>query len=65
MLGCDEQTLLKKSIWEITHPEDLSRDAGLLKEVLDGSRTSYKIDKRYLACGNRTVWGHLTVSGSG
>ena len=63
MLGCDEQTLLKKSIWEITHPEDLSRDAGLFKEVLDGSRTSYKIDKRYLACGNRTVWGHLTVSG--
>jgi PAS domain S-box-containing protein len=63
MLGYDEQTLLKKRLWEITHPEDLGRNSELFNEVLDGSRTSYKIDKRYLAGGNRTVWGHLTVSG--
>jgi PAS domain S-box-containing protein len=39
---------------DITHPEDIDRDADVMRELLDGTIPSAQIEKRY-----RHVWGHL------
>jgi diguanylate cyclase (GGDEF)-like protein/PAS domain S-box-containing protein len=47
---------------DITHPDDIDRDADVMRELLDGRIPSAQVEKRY-----RHVWGHylwvlLTVS---
>jgi two-component system cell cycle sensor histidine kinase/response regulator CckA len=61
MLGYDKQELAELRFPEITHPDDLAEDARLNAEMLDGSRSFYDREKRYLCKDGREVWVHLTV----
>lgn len=58
--GYDE--LLKLSFQDITHPDDLDLDVGLVGKVLSGDLASYELEKRYIAKGGKIVWSKLTVS---
>jgi diguanylate cyclase len=47
---------------EITHPDDIAADRELFRELLEGSRSEYRINKRYRRKDGRIVRGQLTVS---
>lgn len=62
-IGYDERSLLKKSISDLTHPDDFDANAELFLEVVDGKRTSYNMEKRYVKADGNILWGHLNVTG--
>jgi PAS domain S-box-containing protein len=62
MLGHDENELTLLTLQNITHPEDLERDLDLVKDLLDGTRDDYRIEKRYKHKKGHYLWALLTVS---
>mgnify|MGYP003115038591 FL=1 len=62
IVGYPREELLKISFQDITHPDDLNLDVGLLNEVLEGKRDTYRIEKRYYHKSGRIVWVTLSVS---
>lgn len=62
MLGYSESELLALSFQDITHPDDLATDMGLVHQVLSGERASYHMEKRYLHRDGQVVHALLTVS---
>jgi PAS domain S-box-containing protein len=48
MPGYGESELLGRTVMEITHPDDLAREAALREPVLRGERDSIEVEKRYL-----------------
>lgn len=63
MLGYSESELLRKSLADLTHPDDLADDLAQLRKIFSGEITSYEIEKRYRHKSGRMVWGLLTRSG--
>ncbi|MEA2817382.1 MAG: hypothetical protein QOI93_5098, partial [Rhodospirillaceae bacterium] len=61
MLGYDKQELTELGFPDLTHPDDLADDVRLNEEMLDGRRTSYEREKRYLCKDGGEIWVHLTV----
>ena len=61
-LGYTEKELLRLTVQDITHHEDLKRDLKLLKKVLDGKIATYNIEKRYYHKKGHIVYAMLTVS---
>ena len=45
-----------------THPEDRDLDLSLFAELLEGKRTHYQMEKRYVRPDGDIVWVHMTVS---
>ncbi|MHB1263370.1 MAG: hybrid sensor histidine kinase/response regulator [Gemmatimonadaceae bacterium] len=62
ILGYEPGSLDGTSSEQVTHPDDLTIDAALLKKVLLGRRESYELEKRYRRLDGTTVWGRLNVS---
>ncbi len=62
ILGRTPDELLSLSFQDITHPEDLAADMALLHETLEGKRSHYHLEKRYLKKNGQQVWCLLTVS---
>jgi PAS domain S-box-containing protein len=61
-LGYTHEELTGKSFVEITHPEDVDRDAALSAQTFRGEIASYQIEKRYLRKNGDIVWGLLTAT---
>ncbi|MBI5918105.1 MAG: PAS domain S-box protein [Nitrosomonadales bacterium] len=59
--GYTATELLAINFQTITHPDDLHTDLHLLHEVLDGRRTNYRMDKRYIRKDGTIVWVQLDV----
>mgnify|MGYP000480573685 CR=1 FL=1 len=62
MLGYNKEELYKLTFQDITHPEDLSLDLELLRELKKGKRENYQMEKRYFDKSNNLVWALLSVS---
>ncbi len=62
LLGYDEDELLQYSFKELTHPDDVESDLASIRQFIDGSRDSYRTEKRYIAKGGDIVWILLSVS---
>lgn len=62
LLGYSATELLTMRFQQLTHPMDLSRDQELLHEVLQGSRQSYTLEKRYLHKHGQIIWARLSVA---
>jgi PAS domain S-box-containing protein len=62
MLGFTEEELRSKMFTEFTHPDDIEADWKLYKEVVDGKRDRYGIEKRYIKKDGQVMWGQLIVS---
>ena len=60
--GYKEAELLEKTFQDLTHPDDLDKDLGYLKEMLAGSIRTYQMEKRYYRKNGSLVWIHLSVS---
>ena len=60
--GRTRDEMLASTFQEITHPDDLDADLTNIREVLDGSITTYSMEKRYIRKDGSFVWVNLTVS---
>ncbi|WP_276134845.1 PAS domain S-box protein [Polluticoccus soli] len=60
--GYSKEELLQKTFQEITHPDDLELDLGLLKQMLNKEIEVYNLEKRYISKSKKIVWVLLTVS---
>ncbi|PJZ75716.1 PAS domain S-box protein [Leptospira neocaledonica] len=62
LLGYDWEELSKLTFKDITYQEDLGKDLQLLAETLDGKRSGYHLEKRYIKKDGEIVWVHLSVA---
>ncbi len=62
IVGYGEEELLQKTFQDITHPDDLEADLGLMRCLLDGEVQTHEMEKRYLHKEGREVWILLNVS---
>ncbi len=62
ILGYTAEELFAKTFQDITHPEDLTNDLALLRQLVAGERSFYQMEKRYIHRDGRVVWGRLTVT---
>jgi two-component system, NarL family, sensor histidine kinase UhpB len=62
LLGWPVDELISKSVWEITHPDDLAVELAQFRQLDDGRVDSYSLDKRDLRKDGSIVWIRLTRS---
>ncbi|MDP5240796.1 EAL domain-containing protein [Uliginosibacterium sp. 31-16] len=62
IVGYSYEELLKLSFQDITYPDDLDLDVGLVGNVLSGDLSSYELEKRYITKSGKVVWVKLTVA---
>jgi len=62
LLGYSEEALLRMDFQRITHPDDLDTDLGMMQELLDKKRDSFRKEKRYFHRDGHIVWCLLSVS---
>lgn len=62
IVGYSESELYSKTFQDITHPDDLDEDLEFVRQMLDGSRQSYHLEKRYIHKEGHVVNVLLSVS---
>ena len=62
MLGYSLEELLNQVFTVFTLPEDAARCKVLFRELVQGKRDSYQIEKKYICKDGRSAWGRFTVS---
>lgn len=62
IVGYSAEELLGKTFQAITHPDDLATDLEHVRELLEGKRRYYQMEKRYIHRKGHIVWIHLTAS---
>ena len=62
MLGYSSEELRTMAFTEFTHPDDAAADWELFKELQEGKRDSYQMEKRYRRKDQSIFWGKLTAS---
>lgn len=62
MLGYSREELTTKTFQDITYPEDLQKDLGLLNQLIKGEIPNYRLKKRYIKKNGDTIWITLSVS---
>ncbi len=60
--GYTPAQLRKRTLTEITHPEDTQSDANAAAELLAGTASSYAAERRFIRANGGMAWVHLTVS---
>ena len=62
IVGYSPEELLKINFQDITHPDDLDADLGMVNKALAGEVQSYEKEKRYITKPGETIWIKLTVA---
>lgn len=62
LLGRTSKELLGESIVTVTHPDDQAVDRDARRAMLDGTLSSFVVDKRYLRLDGSAVWATLHVA---
>jgi PAS domain S-box-containing protein len=62
IVGYSEPELCMRTFKDITHPDDLGRDLGNMRDMLDGKIQTHSMEKRYLRKDGSIVWVDVTVS---
>ena len=62
IVGYSGEELLATTFQAITHPDDLGADMAYVREMLEGSRTHFTMEKRYLHKDGHVVWVLLAAS---
>jgi PAS domain S-box-containing protein len=62
MLGYSEAEMLSRTVYDVTHPDDLEFDVQQRKRALAGEIETYQWEKRYFHKTGRIVWAHLSCS---
>ncbi|MEK6743092.1 MAG: PAS domain S-box protein [Nitrospirota bacterium] len=62
MLGSGKEELLGRHFSSYSHPDDRAADGNLFRELLEGTRDSYRLAKRDLRTDGRAIWVLLSVT---
>jgi len=62
MLGYSEHEFSTLTLARITDPGDLAKHLELARQVFDGERASYEIEKRYIKKDGEHIWANLTAT---
>ncbi|WP_164483699.1 PAS domain S-box protein [Polaromonas sp. SP1] len=62
MLGYSEAEMLARSIYDLTHPDDIDWDLEQRRRALAGEIESFQVEKRYIHKLGHTVWGYMSCS---
>ena len=62
LLGYSLEELAEKTIYDITHPDDIELTQDVAERIYDRDETSVSVEKRYLRKDGEIVWGRLSVS---
>lgn len=62
MLGYQEEELRRMRCSEFTHPEDERMEVALFRELREGRRFAYQVDKRFRHKNNEWVWARVSIS---
>ncbi len=62
ILGRTKAELLAATWQQLTHPDDLAKDAALVQELLESHSEGYRLEKRYLRPDGAVVHGDLSVA---
>lgn len=62
LLGYSKEELCSMHYSEFTYPEDLALSGKYFKEINEGKRDKYQIEKRYIRKDGNLVWCRVTVS---
>ncbi len=62
LLGYTEDELKTQTFRDLTHPNDLAYNDHLFRELLDGKRDHYIMEKRYVHRYGHNVWVRMNVS---
>ena len=62
MFGYPLEELKQRTVFQMTHPEDLEKCLSLLDRLVCGDYESYTLNKRYFHKSGAIVWTHLTAS---
>ncbi len=60
--GYSKDELLRMTIQDITHPDDLNADLVQIERLMKGEIESYTMEKRYFHRDGRVVWMDLTAA---
>lgn len=61
LVGYTEVELLNMTFQDITHPQDVDADVGMLKKLIAGEIKGYTMPKRYITKTGKVIWIKLTV----
>lgn len=62
MLGYSPEEFTSLKVDDITHPDDLSIELALHKEIFEGKRKSAHLEKRWIRKDGSIFWARLTIS---
>jgi diguanylate cyclase (GGDEF)-like protein/PAS domain S-box-containing protein len=62
MLGYSAEELGKLTFLDITHPDDVSNNATLFRQILAGTADKYHFEKRYRRKDGEYLWVYVSVS---
>ena len=62
IVGYSKDEMMQITFQDITHPDDLESDLNYVKQMLDGERQTYSMEKRYIRKDHTFIWINLTVS---
>ncbi len=62
LLGYTRQEMNALMFNDFTHPDDVTLDMGLYRQLIAGQRTSYAVEKRFIRRDQHIIWGRLTAS---
>ncbi|MDD2904897.1 MAG: PAS domain S-box protein, partial [Sulfurimonas sp.] len=61
LIGYTKEELLSLTFQDITHPDDLQKDMAYVKQLIDGKRETYGMEKRYIHKNGNIIWIYLSV----
>jgi PAS domain S-box-containing protein len=62
MLGYTREELVKFSIYDITHPDDVPKTLSQVKQAIDGSISVYALQKQYIRKDGSCFWVSVSAS---
>jgi PAS domain S-box-containing protein len=62
MLGYSAEEISQLKYEELTYPDDREANLAMFKELVEGTRESYRMEKRYLCKNGSVLWGLVTAS---
>ena len=62
LLGYSSEELKNLPFQKITHPEDVEKELALMKQLVEGNKDDYKLDKRYVCKDGTVLWTKVSVA---
>jgi two-component system CheB/CheR fusion protein len=62
MLGYEEDELTGVPFRDFTHPDEIEKDFMLFNEMVEGRRSIYRIQKRFITKGGPVIWSDVMVA---